>query len=87
VEDTGSLTGTVTENGTPLNNVTITIEETVFSTTTNASGVYNFSHAPVGTHTVTASKTGYTPVSHSVTIVADEQSTLNFAMVGTRILN
>ncbi|HQB97651.1 MAG TPA: carboxypeptidase regulatory-like domain-containing protein, partial [Candidatus Cloacimonadota bacterium] len=83
VEDTGSLTGTVTENGTPLNNVTITIEETVFSTTTNASGVYNFSHAPVGTHTVTASKTGYTPVSHSVTIVADEQSTLNFAMVGT----
>jgi hypothetical protein len=83
VEDMGSLSGTVTENGSPLNNVTITIAETVFATTTNANGVYTFSHAPVGTHTVTASKTGYTPVSHSVTIVADQQSTQNFAMVGT----
>jgi hypothetical protein len=82
VEDMGSLTGTVTENGTPLRNVVISIGETVFSTTTNNSGVYNFSHAPVGTHSVTASKPGYTPMTHSVTIVADQQTTQNFVMVG-----
>jgi hypothetical protein len=83
VDDMGSLTGTVTENGVALPNVNIQIDETVYSAVTNASGVYTFPYAPVGTHTVTASKPGYTPVSHTVTIVADQETVQNFVMSGT----
>jgi hypothetical protein len=79
----GSLSGSVTENGLPLPNVTINIENTVYSTLTDASGAYDFPYAPPGTHTVTASKPGYTPVSHNVTIVVDEETVQDFLMIGT----
>ena len=83
VEDMGSLSGVITENGNPLNNVTVTIEETVFTATSDITGAYSFPYAPIGTHTVTADKYGYTPVSHTVTINVDEETTQNFAMTGT----
>jgi hypothetical protein len=79
----GSLSGTVTENGVPVPNVNISIEDTIFSASTNTNGEYDFSFAPIGTHTVTASKPGYTPVSHTVTIVEDQDTVQDFVMVGT----
>ena len=81
-QDMGSLIGRVTENGLPLHNVTVNIQDTAYSTVTNANGDYAFPFAPPGTHTVTASKPGYTPVSHSVSIVAGQQTIRNFAMSG-----
>ncbi|MCB5234303.1 MAG: carboxypeptidase regulatory-like domain-containing protein, partial [Candidatus Cloacimonetes bacterium] len=83
IDDMGSLSGTVTENGHPVPNMLITIEDTVFSTTTNQNGAYNFSFAPAGTQTVSASKNGYTTVSHTVVIVEDEETVQNFSVVGS----
>ncbi|MCK9332837.1 MAG: carboxypeptidase regulatory-like domain-containing protein, partial [Candidatus Cloacimonetes bacterium] len=83
VDDMGSLSGTVTENGVPLANVHIQVEDTVFSTTSGANGVYTLPHVPVGTQTVTATKHGFTPVSHTVTIALDQQTVQDFEMVGT----
>ncbi len=80
VDDMGSLTGTVTTGGSPLEGVLITVDETVFSTITAANGTYTLPHVPVGSQTVIASKHGYADVSHIVTIVEDQATTQNFAM-------
>jgi hypothetical protein len=82
VEDMGSLRGTVTEAGAPLSNVTINIEDSAYSTTTEVNGTYSFAYVPVGAHTVTASKPGYTPVSHTVTILNNQESVQNFSLFG-----
>ncbi|MFW5627607.1 MAG: carboxypeptidase regulatory-like domain-containing protein, partial [Candidatus Cloacimonadaceae bacterium] len=83
IDDMGSLSGTVTENGHPVPNMLITVEDTVFNTTTNHNGAYSLPFVPAGTQTVTASKNGYTPVSHTVMIEEDEETVQNFNVVGT----
>ena len=54
---TGTLTGTVSSGGTAIEGAVV--DAGGITTTTNASGVYNFANIPVGTYTVTASKYGY----------------------------
>ncbi|NLO44878.1 MAG: choice-of-anchor D domain-containing protein, partial [Candidatus Cloacimonetes bacterium] len=83
IDDMGSLSGTVTENGQPVPNMLITVEDTVFSTTTNQNGAYSFSFVPVGTQIVTASKNGYTTVSHTVVIEENQETVQNFNVIGT----
>ncbi|HHV37848.1 MAG TPA: choice-of-anchor D domain-containing protein, partial [Candidatus Cloacimonetes bacterium] len=83
IDDMGSLSGTVLEDGYPVPNMLITVENTVFNTTTNQNGQYNFGFVPVGTQTVTASKNGYTDVTHTVVIEEDEETVQNFTVVGT----
>ena len=81
-DDMGSLTGTVTENGQPVPNMHIKVEETLFYTTTDQNGTYSFPFIPVGNRTVTASKNGYTSVSHTILITEDQQTIQDFVVVG-----
>ncbi len=70
----GTLTGTVTSSGAPLEGVLV--DAGGITTTTNASGVYNFASIPVGTYTVTASKFGYVTSSVSGVAVTDGATTI-----------
>ncbi|MFW5628662.1 MAG: carboxypeptidase regulatory-like domain-containing protein, partial [Candidatus Cloacimonadaceae bacterium] len=81
VVDMGSLSGTVTGAGDPLEGVTLVVENTVFVTTTDAQGNYTFSHVPLGAQTVTASLHGYADTSHTVTIIEDENTVQDFVLV------
>nr|MDK2850164.1 hypothetical protein [Candidatus Cloacimonadota bacterium] len=80
VEGMGSLNGTVTAGGSPLEGAEIVVENTVFSTISGADGSYNIPYVPEGTQTVTATKHGYSEVSHVVTIVEDEATTQDFVL-------
>jgi hypothetical protein len=74
------LNGTVTSGGNPLADVDIVINGTTNATTTNAVGGYNFPFVEPGAYTVTASKVGYESQTLPVTLIADETTTLNFAL-------
>ena len=80
VEDMGSMSGTVTANGAPMPGATVSVNNTVFSTTTAANGSYSLPFVPVGAQTVTASKHGYADVSHNVTIVEDQNTVQDFVL-------
>jgi len=58
---TGTLSGTVTDaNSQPISGVSVSM--TGASVNTDSNGVYTITGIPVGTYTVTFSKTGYTTV-------------------------
>ncbi len=77
----GSLSGVVSSTTrNPLAGATVTVVGTVHSTTTNANGQYNFSHLPVGTYQVTASKHGYQDQTLPAVIVENQNTTLNFTL-------
>jgi hypothetical protein len=80
VDDMGSLSGTVTSGASPLADVLIEVENTVFSTMTAANGTYSLPHVPVGTQTVTASKLGYADVTYTVNIIENQNTIRNFAL-------
>ncbi len=79
-QNTGTISGIVTnESGSPLAGATVTAGGVV-TTTTNASGAYTLSAVPAGLVYVTASKSGYSSVSHLVELVAGGTSTRNFSL-------
>lgn len=77
---TGTITGTVTDGATssPMSGVTVETESGV-STTTNSSGVYTMT-AAAGEQVVTASKTGYTSATETVTVAENASVTADFAL-------
>jgi hypothetical protein len=82
VDCMGSLSGNVSSSGSPLEGARVVVETTPQYRMTGANGNYNFPYLPAGTYTVTASKTGFAPVSHTVTITAGQAATQNFALTG-----
>ena len=79
----GSLTGMVLEDGYPVPNMLITMEDTVFNTTTNQDGVYHFPYIYAGTHVLVASKHCYDSVSQIVTIEEGGDTVHDFTVYGT----
>jgi hypothetical protein len=82
VPTTGTLQGTVTDASTSaaISGATVTIVGGA-STTTNASGFYQFTSVAAGTYSVTAAKTGYnTGTNTGVTVTASATTTSNFAL-------
>jgi hypothetical protein len=76
----GGITGTISNAG---NNQPIggaTVSDGAISTTTDATGRYTFSGVPPGTYTVTASATGFTTQSGSVTVNPGATTTQNFSL-------
>jgi len=80
VEGMGSLSGTVTAGGSPLQGAEISVENTAFSAISGADGSYTIPYVGEGTHTVSATKHGYDVVSHTVTIVEDQNTVQDFAL-------
>ncbi len=79
-EGMGSLQGTVTVGGTPLEGASVTVANSTLNYTTGANGTYSFPYIAEGAQTVSATKHGYNVVTHPVTIVEDQTTTQNFAL-------
>ncbi|MFA7214407.1 MAG: carboxypeptidase regulatory-like domain-containing protein, partial [Candidatus Cloacimonadaceae bacterium] len=80
VDGMGSINGTVTAGGSPLEGAEIAVENTLFTAVSGADGTYNLPFVPEGAQTVTASKHGYADVTHTVTVVEDQATTQDFAL-------
>ena len=77
----GAIVGTVTDalTGDPIQGVTINANG--YSASTNADGHYNITDMPLGTYTITASKTEYESASQqNILVVAGENTTVNFTL-------
>jgi hypothetical protein len=79
----GSISGAVTDasNGTALSGATVSYSGG--STATDASGNYSLANVAPGTYSLTASKTGYSNKSQSVTVASNANSTSNFALTAS----
>jgi choice-of-anchor B domain-containing protein len=65
-----SLGGTVRAaiGGAPLNGATVVLETSPLAATTSGAGAYNFPQVPFGNWTFTASRFGYAPLQHAVSL-------------------
>lgn len=64
----GTVTGIVTDDlSSPLSGVTVTVDDTDITATTNTQGTYSLEDVPVGTHIITFTKEDYQTVSVTVT--------------------
>ena len=81
-QEQGSLTGTVTEAGSNqgLPGVNVLIPDLDRGAATNVDGVYTLTGLPAGTYEVSARFVGFRPSTQEVTIVAGEETTLNFEL-------
>ena len=77
---TGTLSGTVVNiaNNAPIAGATVSFSGG--STTTNASGFYQFTGVPSGTYSVTAVSTGFFAVTESAAVSSGQTTTLNFRL-------
>lgn len=84
----GSITGTVTDQGSnPVDGATVAISGGA-STTTNASGLYTLSSVAPGTYDLTASKSGYASSTETGVVVSpDAATTQNFTIVAAGTLS
>ena len=80
VQGMGSLSGTVTAAGQPVEGAQISVNNTAMIATTDASGNYSFPYIAIGAQTVSASKLGYSTVSHPVTITENNNTIQNFSL-------
>ena len=80
VQGMGSLSGTVTASGQPVEGAEVSVENTAMLTTTDAAGNYSFPYIAIGARIVSASKLGYTMVSHAVTITENNNTIQNFSL-------
>ncbi|HNQ43673.1 MAG TPA: carboxypeptidase-like regulatory domain-containing protein, partial [Candidatus Cloacimonadota bacterium] len=77
----GHLTGTVTTTGDqPLEGVSVTISETSYQATTNASGQFQIQNILPNTYTLNLAKYGYVSHTQQITIVEDETTNVNVVM-------
>ncbi len=78
----GTIAGTVTDssNAEPIEGATVVVEGTELLATTDGDGDYEIDEVPVETYTVTTSAEGYDDDSQSVTVIAGETSTADFAL-------
>ncbi|HEY6308038.1 MAG TPA: carboxypeptidase regulatory-like domain-containing protein [Candidatus Angelobacter sp.] len=76
----GAITGQVTDSSTGAAITGATVSYSGGSTTTNSSGNYTLSNVAPGTYTVTASATGYTSLSSTVSVTSGNTATLNFQL-------
>jgi len=76
----GSLSGTVSSGGNPIEGATINIVNTVYTMQTNTVGTYSFPYVQPGTYDVTCSKLGYMTQTQPAVITVGQTTTLNFIM-------
>ncbi len=82
VPTTGTISGTVTEEGTgtPISGASVSTQPSTTTVTTDGQGNYTISDVDPGSYTVTASASGYIADSANVTVTAGDTSTANLAL-------
>ncbi len=78
VNGMGSLSGTVSSGGNPVEGVSIQIVDNPWNQTTSATGQYSFPFLPVDTYNVSASKIGYQTQTLPAVITDGNNTVLNF---------
>ena len=78
VSGMGTLSGIVTANGSPLDEATVSVSNSVRSFTTGPDGSYSFPYLPTGDHTINATKIGYSMESSDVTIIENQTTNQDF---------
>ncbi len=76
----GTLSGTVTTDNAPLQDVTVSIADTALTATTDASGNYTFEKVPEGNHVVSFERIGFETVTLPVDIESEQASHLDAEM-------
>jgi hypothetical protein len=77
----GTISGRVTAGKPGVSGAVVTVEGTGAAATTNAAGKYTIDGVPAGTHTVTATASGYSPATASgVVVLAGSTTTVNFSL-------
>src|SRR5690606_15698935 len=86
-QQTGRIQGTVTDAATqrPLAGVQISVQGTGIGLITNDQGRYLLLNVPAGQHVVRATTIGYGSAQQTVTVVADETATVDFALSETAV--
>ncbi len=86
-QDTGSITGTVTdaESGETIPGVNVSIPELNIGAATDVDGEYTIEGVPAGTHTLSVSFVGYQTNEAEVTVSAGETVTQDFEMQTTAV--
>jgi hypothetical protein len=67
-------------NGTPLADARLVMRDAGMETRTDASGRFAFTGLPTGTYNLDARSLGYEPLTRPVDVLADDSTTLSFAM-------
>ena len=80
IPTTGTIAGKVTDSSTGLAIEGATVTDGTRSAITGVNGDYTIADVPEATYTVTASAAGYDDDSQSVTVIAGETSTADFAL-------
>ena len=83
----GTIVGRVTDAGTRqgILSATVQVDQSQFATVTDANGHYRITGVPVGAHTIIARRIGYTQRRVPVTVVADSEVTVDFALQASTI--
>ncbi len=68
---TGSVTGVITSEGTPLSFVNVGLEGTSLGTFTDTTGMFAIQNVPLGSYTVTTSLIGYDPQVRKVNLTGE----------------
>src|SRR5437660_1661829 len=78
----GAVVGRVTDSvsGQGIAVATIVVDGTALSARSGNDGSYRIANVPAGLHTIKATRIGYRSVSKPVTVVADQHSTVDFAL-------
>lgn len=78
----GDVTGTIANliNADKLANITVTLEGTEFSTTTDANGAFTFNTVPAGKYTLKATNNDYLDASYQVEVIAGQVSNIEMQM-------
>lgn len=79
---TGTISGSVKNSGgTGISGATVSTNTGGYSTTTNTSGNYTLTGVTTGTYNITASKSGYAPVTNNnVSVTQNQTTTSNFTL-------
>ena len=76
----GTIKGTVTKAGKPLDGVNIYIQEIERGSSTDSNGEYEINNVPVGTYTLRATYVGFAERNREVKVNSGETVTVNIAM-------
>lgn len=79
-QHTGSVEGTVTSEGQPVEFLNVAIPGTTIGTTTNAEGWFMITNAPVGRNEFQFSGVGYVSKKVSVTVIAGQKVIINVSL-------
>ncbi|HNQ44697.1 MAG TPA: carboxypeptidase regulatory-like domain-containing protein, partial [Candidatus Cloacimonadota bacterium] len=83
VSGMGSLSGTVSSGGNPVEGALVAINGSTLSQETNANGQFSFPYIQQGNYTLTVSKIGYETQTLPFTITEDQNTVLNVSLVAS----